>query len=282
LASCTARSRRGYLATLRAPLLRGRFFDDTDRVDGDFVVVINDVIANRYFRNENPVGQQIAFDRAPDSTSYWRTIIGVVGSERQTGLAVPPAGEIFAPIAQDMRGAMTLLVRTSRDPMSAVPAVRRAVATLDPNLAVANVRTMEQVRSESASRLRFLMILLLAFASVGVLLAVIGVYGVMAHVARGRAREMGIRIALGARAPDVQWLVVRRGLLLSAGGAAMGLIAALLLTQGLSALLYDVQPADPITFTVVALLLVAVGILATWLPAARASRTDPATTLRAE
>jgi putative ABC transport system permease protein len=126
------------------------------------------------------------------------------------------------------------------------------------------------------------MILLLAVASVGVLLAVIGVYGVMAHVARGRTREMGIRIALGARAPAVQWLVVRRGLLLSAGGAAMGLIAAFLLTQGLSALLYDVKPVDPITFTVVALLLVAVGILATWLPAARASRTDPATTLRAE
>jgi predicted permease len=272
----------GYLATLRVPLLRGRFFDDSDRSNSNAVVVINDIIAIRYFKQEDPVGQVIAFDRRPDSSSYWYTIVGVIGSERQTGLAVAPAGEILAPIAQRTRTAMTILVRTTAQPLAIVPAVRRTVASLDPALAVAQIRTMDQVRAESASRLRFLMILLLSFAVVGLMLAVVGVYGVMAHIARGRTREMGIRIALGAPTPAVQWLVVRRGLALSATGAVAGLAAATLLTRGLGALLYDVQPLDPLTFALVPALLVAAGILATWLPAARASRTDPATTLRSE
>jgi putative ABC transport system permease protein len=272
----------GYLATLRVPLLRGRFFDDSDRSNSNAVVVINDIIAIRYFKQEDPVGQVIAFDRRPDSSSYWYTIVGVIGSERQTGLAVAPAGEILAPIAQRTRTAMTILVRTTAQPLAIVPAVRRTVASLDPALAVAQIRTMDQVRAESASRLRFLTILLLSFAVVGLMLAVVGVYGVMAHIARGRTREMGIRIALGAPTPAVQWLVVRRGLALSATGAVAGLAAATLLTRGLGALLYDVQPLDPLTFALVPALLVAAGILATWLPAARASRTDPATTLRSE
>ena len=272
----------GYLATLGVPLRRGRFFDANDGVNGNPVVVINDILANRYFKQEDPVGQQIAFDRHPDSTSYWYTIVGVIGSERQTGLAVSPEPEILNPQAQDTRSAMAILVRTGGEPLSIVPALRRTVAELDPTLAVAKIRTMEQVRAESASRLRFLMILLLAFAAVGLMLAIVGVYGVMAHIARGRTREMGIRIALGAPTPSVQWLVVRRGLALSLGGAIAGLAAATLLTRALGALLYDVQPVDPLTFLLVPAILIVAGILATWLPAARASRTDPATTLRSE
>jgi predicted permease len=272
----------GYFGVMRVPLVRGRLLTDEDRAGAPPVVLINAALARRYFRDEDPIGKRVAFDRHPDSTSSWRTIVGVVGDEHQTTLTREPKIEFIAPVAQDRRRGMTLVARTTGDPLALAPVLRRLVAELDPKLAIESVKTMAEVRRASVATQRFLMTLLLAFGITGLLLAVVGVYGVMAQVAKGRLREMGIRMALGARRSTVRWLVVRHGLRLAAVGLAFGLGGALVGTRAMRALLYAVTPSDPVTFLAVPLLLVVTAALAAWLPAARASRADPVTVLRAE
>jgi putative ABC transport system permease protein len=272
----------GYFTLMRVPLLRGRVLTDQDRRGAPMVVLINASLARRYFANEDPLGKRITFDRVPDSTSVWRTIVGVVGDEHQTSLATQPRIEIIAPVAQDLRLGMTLLLRTSGDPLALAPAARRLVADLDPKLAIESVKTMDTVRRESLATQRFLMTLLLGFAGAGLLLAIVGVYGIMAQVANGRTREIGIRMALGARASVVRWLVVRHGLRLAAVGLALGIAGALLGTRAMRTLLYAVTPADPVTFLVVPVLLIVTAAVASWLPAVRASQVDPITVLRVE
>jgi putative ABC transport system permease protein len=173
-----------------------------------------------------------------------------------------------------------VIVRASGDPMALAPAIRSAVREMDPNLAITELRTMDTVAAKAVAQQRFLATMLLVFAGVGLLLSVVGVYGVMAQLAADRAREMGIRVALGARAGQVQWLVVRRGLRLVAIGVGVGLAAAVLATRAVSALLYGVGALDPLTFTLVPVLLVITALVATWLPARRASRADPVGVMR--
>jgi putative ABC transport system permease protein len=217
----------------------------------------------------------------PDAHSTWRTIVGVVGDERQEGPGAPSRDEVFAPFAQDLeRGGASVIVRASGDPMALAPAIRSAVREMDPNLAITELRTMDTVAAKAVAQQRFLATMLLVFAGVGLLLSVVGVYGVMAQLAADRAREMGIRVALGARAGQVQWLVVRRGLRLVAIGVGVGLAAAVLATRAVSALLYGVGALDPLTFTLVPVLLVITALVATWLPARRASRADPVGVMR--
>jgi putative ABC transport system permease protein len=272
----------GYFQLMHVPLLRGRLFTNQDRAGAPPVVLINDALARQYFPNEDPIGKRVAFDRTPDSTSVWRTIVGVVGSEHQTTLTREPKIEFIAPAAQDVRRGMTLLVRTSGDPTQLAPSVRGLVAELDPKLAIASVKTMDAVRAESLATQRFLMTLLLVFAGVGTLLAVVGVYGVMAQVAKGRTREIGIRMALGARTSEVRWMVVRHGLRLAGIGLAIGIAGGLVGTRTMRALLYAVTPSDPVTFLAVPVLLLITATAASWFPALRASRADPATVLRVE
>jgi predicted permease len=272
----------GYFSLMGVPLLRGRTFTAQDRRGAPGVVLINASLARRYFPDADPIGQRIAFDRVPDSTSVWRTIVGVVGDEHQTSLATEPRIEIFAPVAQDQRRGMTLLVRTSGDPLALAAPVRRLVADLDPKLAIASIRTMDSIREASLATQRFLMTLMLVFAGVGLLLATVGVYGIMAQMANGRMREMGIRMALGARASVVRWLVVRHGLRLAGAGLVIGTAGALLGTRAMRSLLYAVTPADPTTFLAVPALLLATAAVACWLPAARASRADLVRVLRVE
>lgn len=272
-----------YFRTLRVPLLRGRTFSAADLASGaPFVIVINESLARRHFPGEDPIGQRIAFDRAPDSTSTWRTVIGVVGDEHQTSPAVPPRIEIFAPLNQEPNGNMTLVMRTAVEPTSLLPAVRRLVAEMDPDLALADVRTLEAVRAESMARERFLMLLLGAFAAVALTLAVVGVYGVLAQAVRQRTREIGIRVALGAGPAQVVRLVVRYGLGLVLTGVVAGLAAAALSTRAMGALLFRVEPTDAATLASVALLLALAGLAAALVPALRASRTEPSVTLRAD
>jgi predicted permease len=273
---------RGYFPLMRVPLVRGRLFTEADRGGAPPVVLINDALARRYFPREDPIGKRVAFDRTPDSTSVWRTIVGVVGDEHQTTLSKEPKIEFIAPVVQDPRRGMTLVVRTGGDPSALAPAVRRLVAELDPKLAIQTVTTLGEVRRESLATQRFLVTLLLAFAGTGLLLAVVGVYGVMAQVAKGRVREMGIRMALGARTSEVRWLVVRQGLRLAGAGLGLGMAGALVGTRALRALLYAVTPYDPTTFLAVPALLFITAAAASWLPAARASRADPVTVLRIE
>jgi putative ABC transport system permease protein len=271
-----------YFGTMHVPLLRGRSFTDADANSTELVVVVNDALVRKYFRDSDPLGQQITFARVPDSTSRWRTIVGVVGSERQKGMQIEPQDEIFAPMAQEQQRAIVLVVRTAGDPLSLVPAMRRALRETDPNLAIESVQTMNDVLDTSLARDRFLMTMLLVFASVGLVLAIVGVYGVLAQTARRRTREMGVRIALGARAAQLRWLVIAHGLKLVAAGLLIGAMLALIMTRAMQRVLFDVPASDPATYVIVALVLGATGAAASWLPAYRASRTDPAVVLRAE
>ena len=271
-----------YFQVMRVPLLAGRVFTDADRKGAPLVTIINESLAKREFPGQSPLGQLICDDRIPDSTSKWLTIVGVVGDEHQTNLSTPPQIEMFQPFAQNPNSYMTLVTRTASEPEALIPSVRRAIADLDPNVAIATLNTMEQLRSSALARQRFITLLLLTFAGAGLLLSTVGVYGVIAQLARRRTREMGIRIALGAAAGQVQWLVVNQGLKLVTWGVLVGTVAALLITRALRSVLFGVSPTDPVTFVAVPAILAAAALLASWLPAARAARTDPATTLRFE
>ncbi|MFL5582061.1 MAG: ADOP family duplicated permease [Gemmatimonadaceae bacterium] len=274
----------GYFRTMRVKLLRGRDFTADDRSETTPVVILNEEIARRFFKGQDPIGQRLSFDRVPDSTSMWRTIVGVVASEHQAGLGEDPRIEIFAPLAQEGGGSAHLVVRATAEQDGAAaalaPAVRRVLAELEPSIAPDPVTTMERVRERSLARDRFFMTLLLAFAAVGLALAVVGVYGVLAQLARRRTHEMGIRIALGARPAAVRWLVVRHGLALTCAGLAVGTLVALALTRTMRALLFRTPPSDAVTFAVVGALLALTGVAASWLPARKASRADPVAALR--
>ena len=271
-----------FFKAMRTPLLAGRALTVDDRATSPAVVLINEAMARKHFQGQNPVGHRIVFDKEPDSTSRWRTIVGVVKSQYQTKLSVDPQIEVFEPLAQSPTTGVSVVVRTSADAASLGPAIRRTLADLDPTLAISSMKTMSEVRAASLARERFLTTLLLLFAGVGLALAVVGVYGVMAQMARRRVREMGIRIALGAQANDVRWLVVRNGLRLVVIGLGLGTAGAFVSTRTMRAMLFGVAAKDPLTFVCVPAVLVLTALLATWIPASYASRADPATALRAE
>ena len=271
-----------YFATMRVPLLQGRDFSASDTRESPPVVIVNDALVRSYFGTENPIGKRIAFDRVPDSTSFWRTIVGVVGDEHQGALGEPPRMEIFAPVTQDVRSVRTLVARSSGDPAALAPALRAIVRDLDPNLAIIKLEPMTEVASRSLALQRYLMVLFLLFAGVGVALAVVGVYGVLAQVTKHRTREMGIRIALGARVRQVRWLIVREGLRLTIIGLALGSAFALIATRAMSGLLFNIPVTDPWTFAGVAMLVALAGLAASFVPAVHASRADPALALRGE
>jgi putative ABC transport system permease protein len=270
-----------YFRVMRVRVLRGRVFTSADR-GPPYVVVINEAFARQYFAGQDPIGQHIAFDRVPTARSTWRTIVGVVGSEHQATAATPPAIEAIAPFGQEDSRQMSLVVRARADATPLSAAIRQIVATMDPELAIESIRPMTDVRAESMARDRFLMTLLSMFGLIGLVLAVVGVYGIIAQLARGRTREMGIRIALGAGRPRVQWLIVRRGLVLATVGVCLGGAATAVGTRALARLLYGVSPGDPLTYGVVAVALVGAGAIASWLPAWRAGRVDPVSVLREE
>ncbi len=270
-----------YFATMKVPVLRGRTFTPAERRGGPLVVMINEALARSYFAGQDPVGQRIAFDKVPTPKSNWYTIVGVVGNEHSDGLDIAPRVEVYESAVQSPSGQVYLLLRTAGDPTSLVPAARAIVHDLDPTLALFSVRTMDSVRDASMAKARFLTTLLLMFAAIGLALSVVGVYGVLAQVSRNRTREMGIRIALGAQASQVRWLVVRHGLVLTVAGLLVGGIIALFATRAMSKLLFNVAPNDPLTLIGVALILAGTSIVASWLPALKAGRADPATALRA-
>ena len=271
-----------YHAVLRVPVLAGRTFNDADQGNGAPVVLINEALARKYFANDDPVGKRVAFDRYPDSTSFWRTIVGVVGSERQAGLELPSQPEFFAPVRQEDNGSRTFVIRTTGDPAAITPTVRTTLASVNPGVAINTVRTMAQIRDAALARRRFVMTLVLAFAGAGLTMALVGVYGVMAQLARGRRRELGIRLALGAPLAGIQFLLLKRGIGLAALGSALGIAGAVTAGSAIANLLYGIPPTDPVTLGSVSLLLMAAAVLATVPPARRAARDDPNETLRAE
>jgi len=261
-----------YFRVLQTPLSKGRFFTEADNADAPGVVIINEALARKYWPNEDAIGKRISFE---DSNPKWITIVGIVGNIRHRGLDLDPKPEVYVPHAQTGYRGMILTVRSKQDPRSLASAIRREVRTLDPDLPIAHVRTFEEVISDSVAPRRLSVVLLGVFAAVALLLAAVGVYGVMSYLVVQRTHEIGVRMALGAQRRDVLHLVIGHASKLVGLGTAIGLILTLFSTRGLSALLYGVGTFDPITIVFVTLLLAAIALLASYVPALRATRADP-------
>jgi putative ABC transport system permease protein len=266
-----------YFKAIGIPLLKGRSFSESDTSQSPPIILINETLARRFFHGEDPIGKRLIPFNSP------REIVGVVGDARQGALNLPPSPEIYFSNAQRAFGQqVSLVVRTNVDPASLSDAVRRAAQSVNPDAPVFRVRTMREVISGSIAQERFNTILMTLFAVMAMLLAAVGLYGVMAYGVAQRAREIGIRIALGARSADVLRLVLGQGLRLVALGLAVGLMAALALTRLMKKLLFEVSATDPMIFALIALLLTFVALLACWIPARRATKVDPMIALRCE
>jgi putative ABC transport system permease protein len=269
-----------YLATLGVPLTRGRALAASDRDSLAPVVVVNEEFARRIFSGEDPIGRRVHLG-GPDDRDPWATIVGVARTFRHYRLPEPMGPAMYYPYAAAPTSQQTFLVR-ARDgrPEHLVPAIRAAMRELDPDVPMFQVQTMTDVVGSMLWQSRLQGQVLGLFAALALLLAVVGIYGVVSYAVVQRRREFGVRIALGARPADVVWLVVRHGARLALLGAAIGVAGALALTRVLTSLLYDVRPADPVVFVGVPVVLGAVAVLASYLPARRAARVDPLLTMR--
>jgi predicted permease len=279
----------GYFATIGIPVLRGRAIGDGDRIGAPRAVVINQEAARKYFPNEDPIGKRVelgwsaALEDGGPEQALGGEVVGVVGNVKQTGLADAYLPVVYAPFQQTGQiNYLAMLVRTTGDPDALAGAIRAAVRELDPDLPIQSYRTMEAHVGESVARPRFYTVLLGAFAAIALLLASVGIYGVLSYLVAQRTRELGIRVALGASSREVLALVLRRGLALTGAGVVAGLLAALAATRLLAGLLFGVEATDPLTFVVVATTLLAVAAMACWVPARRAARVDPVVALKAE
>ncbi|HEV8581605.1 MAG TPA: ABC transporter permease [Thermoanaerobaculia bacterium] len=266
-----------YFETLRVPLVAGRSLRQADGAADPAVLLINEQAARRFFPGRDPLGQQIAF---------WgtdRTIVGIVRNERSHGLAADSPTAVYAPLSQcpSANGAGTLLVRVKGDPAALTPAVRSAIRAVDPELAVFGTEPLETTLEESIAKQRFTMLLVTLFAGLALVLAVVGVYGILSYIVAQRTPEMGIRMAMGAAPANVVRLIVLQGTRLALWGLALGLAGAFALTRFLRGLLFGVGAADPVTYAAVVALVFAAAVAASWFPARRATRHDPMMILRA-
>jgi putative ABC transport system permease protein len=271
-----------YFTALGVPLLQGRSFNATDKQDTPFVVIINQTLAERYFPDESPIGKRLKVGGADRPRNPWMEIVGVVGDLKYSGLDAKPEPTYYTPLAQDAWRAAYLVVRAPMNPTNLTPAIREQIWALDKDLPIANVATMDRLLAESVAQPRFRTLLLGIFAVLALVLASVGIYGVISYSVTQRTHEIGIRMALGAQARDVMTLVIRQGMVLALIGVTLGLAASFALTRLMESLLFDVSTTDDVTFGGVAALLVAVAILACWIPARRASKVDPMAALRCE
>ncbi|MGH7555299.1 MAG: ABC transporter permease, partial [Longimicrobiales bacterium] len=268
----------GFLEALGIALIRGRAFTAADAAGAPGVALIDEESARRYWPGRDPIGGRIRYPWP----SEWLTVVGVVANAKNNDLAQQGEGAFYVPYPQRPEPAMTVVVRTLADAASVAGMLREAVKGLDPEAPVSDVRTMQELVSASVAEPRFTAILLLGFAAVALALGAVGIYGVIAYAVSQRIREIGVRMALGARQGDVLRMVVRQGAVLAAIGIAIGLVAAFGLTRVLSGFLFGVSPRDAGTFVAVPALLAAVALLASYLPSRRATRVDPMAVLRNE
>jgi putative ABC transport system permease protein len=270
-----------YFRTMETPLKRGRFFTDADDRKAPQVVLIDEALAERYFGSRDPVGLRIKRG-GPTSEAPWMTIVGLVGNIKSDGYDKPDQPHLYYPIFQNPAYAMAIYLKSDVAPLTLTQSVREQVRALDRDLPVFGERTMGQVAAESVSRRRFAMQLVGMFGILALLLAAVGIYGVIAYSVTQRTREIGIRVALGASRSEILRWVLKQGMVLTMAGVVIGLLGAFLLTRLLRSLLFGVGPADVVTYGVLATLLTIVALIACYVPARRATKVDPLVALRYE
>lgn len=271
----------GYFKAMGIPLIRGRLFDKRDSSNSPHVALINETMAKKIFPNEEPIGKRITFGNRDDA-SAWYEIVGVVGDVRHYSLDQPAPLQTYEPYTQQTFSYMSLAVRTTGDPAALGPAIRNQVHALDAEQPVANMKTLDALAAISSAQAQFSMTLLSVFASVALLLATIGVYGVLSYAVTQRSHEIGVRMALGAGRGDVLKMIAAQGMSLILIGAGIGLLGAYGLTRVMSTLLFEVSATDPVIFGAITLLLIMIALLACYIPARRATRVDPLVALRCD
>jgi len=270
-----------YFETMGIRLLKGRVFASTDTAETPKVTVINETLARRIWPGENPIGKRLK-QGYPENRGPWREVIGVVSDVKLNGVERATPMEAYFPLAQWAYPIFSIAARTTGAPLQSAPAFDRAIHEIDKDLPVFAIRSMDQLLSSSRAQRRLTLTLLGAFAALALLLAAVGIYGVTSYSVRQRTHELGIRIALGAQAGDVLKLILGQGLKLALIGVVIGLLEAFALTRWMETLLFDVRPTDPLTFTVIAVLLLLVSLLACYVPARRAAKVDPIVALRCD
>ncbi len=271
----------GFFSTLSIPIIRGRDFTNADHAQAPRAVIISEALARRYWPNENPIGKRL---REAGADNPWWSIVGVAAEVKYRGLPQNPNADpdVYFPLMQRPNGNINLAIRASVDPESLAPAVRGVLQKLDPDLAAYGVTTMAERVANQSTQSRFSAWLLSIFGALALALAAIGIYSVMAYAVEQRSREIGVRMAMGANAGDVLKMIIRQGLKLALLGVALGLAAALALTQLMKKLLFDVAAVDPATYGALTLLMTLIALVACWIPARRATKVDPMIALRCE
>jgi predicted permease len=275
-----------YFKALSIPLIKGRDFTDRDTSSSGRVAIISESLARSYFAGEEPIGKRVSVFNDGDGRPVWREVVGVVGDVRQADLATQGRPTLYAPYTQAQNlfllGSMTFVLRSTGDPSSLSALAQREIQSVDKDLPVARIKTMRERVFDSVSGQRFNALLLGVFGTLALVLAAIGIFGVMSYAVAQRTREIGIRMALGAQPGDVVELVTREGMLPALMGVVTGLGGAFVLTRFISSMLFGIQRTDPLTFAGMALLLTTVALAACYLPARRAARVDPIVALRNE
>ena len=272
----------GYLRAMEISLLQGRAINDQDTAESFKVALINKTMAAQLWPNQDPIGKRIGFPGSEKNPQPWRTVIGVVSDVSQYALDKTPPMQIYVPHSQFPTGFSTIVVKTQSDPLSMISAVRHEVLAVDKDQAVFQITTLDQLMGDSIALRKFFMLLLLIFAALALILAGVGIYGVMSYVAAQRTHEIGIRMALGAQTADVLKLMIGKGMALALIGVTAGLAGSFALTRLLAGMLFGVSATDAVTFVAVPLGLIAVALLACYIPARRATKVDPLVALRYE
>jgi predicted permease len=270
-----------YFRALETPLIRGRFFNDGDDRQGSQVVIVDSALAERYFGARDPVGLRMKRG-GPSADTPWMTVVGVVGNIKTDGFDQPAQPHLYLPAFQNPPYAMALYLRADAAPLNLTAALREQVKAVDKDLPLFGATTMEHVVRESVSRRRFAMQVVGLFGILALLLAAVGIYGVIAYSVTQRTREIGIRVALGASRTAILHWVLKQGIYLIAGGIAFGLLGALILTRLLRTLLFGVGPTDVMTYIALSVVLTMVALVACYIPARRATKVDPLVALRYE
>ena len=272
----------GYFSTLQIPLRRGRMFTPADAAQSQQVVMVNEAFVRRFFPGEDPVGRRVTFEDPSQPGTRWQTIVGVVADTKRGGFEREPWAETYFPMRQAPDPRAFVLLRTDGDPIALIAAAQAAVWSIDRHQAIASIRTVPELLAQRELNRRFTTLLLGVFASVALVLAIIGTYGVIAHATAQRTQEIGIRIALGADGRMILRMVLVGGLRIAAAGVAIGVFGALALTHVLSGLLFGVGARDPLTFVVVPGALLVVALAACWIPARRAMQIEPVIAMRGD